>query len=59
MTVGELRTILDKFDTDAEIVIIARTDLESGVRCTIDDEDEVYRDDSGDIIIGADETSSY
>lgn len=59
MTVGELRTILDKFDTDAEIVIIARTDLEGGVHCTIDDEDEVYRDDSGNIIIGADETSSY
>ena len=59
MTVGELRTILDKFDTDAEIVVIEITDLECGVHCTIDDEDEVYRDDSGDIIIGADEISSY
>jgi hypothetical protein len=59
MTVGELRTILDKFDADAEIVVIARTDLEGGVRCTIDDEDEIYRDDSGDIIIGTDETANY
>lgn len=55
MTVGELRKALSRFDDDAEIVVIARTDLEGGVRCSIDDEDEIYKDDSGDIIIGADE----
>lgn len=59
MTVGELRKALSRFDDDAEIVVIARTDLEGGVRCTIDDEDEIYRDDIGDIIIGADETTNY
>ena len=59
MTVGELRKALSRFDDNAEIVVIARTDLEGGVCCTIDDEDEIYRDDSGDIIIGADETANY
>ena len=59
MTVGELRKALSRFDDDAEIVVIARTDLEGGVRCAIDDEDEIYRDDSGDIIIGTDETANY
>lgn len=58
MTVGELRKVLNWFDDDAEIVVIAQTALEGGVRCTID-EGEIYRDDSGDIIIGADETANY